>query len=91
MEWLDQVIKGAQLHGFYGTVHQVVSAHHEHDGVGIRLLHTTQHFYAVNAGKNDVEQSEIRFILNKYFRSLFAGCCRAHVKTFLPQGTRDSA
>jgi hypothetical protein len=56
VEWLDEVIVGSQFHGLHGAVHHVVGAHHQDDGRGVGSLHAAQHFHAVDAGKNDIEQ-----------------------------------
>jgi hypothetical protein len=62
---LDQVVVGAKFHGFYGAVHHVVGTHHEDDRGGVDLLHAAEDFHAVNAGKYDVEQSEIGLFLGE--------------------------
>ncbi len=60
VEGLDQVVIGAQLHGFDGAIHHVVGAHHDHDGRGRDFFCLPQNFDSVNARQNDIEQRKCR-------------------------------
>jgi hypothetical protein len=91
MEGLDEVVEGAELHGFNGAVDHVVGSHHQDDGGGVGLLEAAEDFDAVDAGENDVEQGEVGLLLGEDGESVFAGSGREDFKALLAQATRNGA
>ena len=91
VEGLDEVVVGAELHGFDGAVDHVVGAHHEDDGGRVGFFQAAQDFDAVDAGKDDVEQGEIGLLLGEDGESVFAGGGCEDFEALLTQAARDGA
>jgi hypothetical protein len=85
MEGLDEVVVGAEFHGFDGAIHHVVGAHHEDDGGGIGFFQSAQDFDAIDAGQHDVEESEVGLLLGEQGQRIFAGGGRKNFEALLPQ------
>ena len=81
VEGLDEVVVGAELHGFDGAVDHVVSAHHEDDGSGVGLLEAAEDFDAVDAGSTISSRVRSGFCSAKIVR---ASSPDAAVKTSKP-------
>ena len=91
MEGLDEVVVGAELHGFDGAIHHVVGAHHEDDSGGIGFFQAAEDFDAIDAGQNDVEQSEVGLLLGEDGQRVFAGGGCENFKALLPQSAGNGA
>src|SRR5262249_55231033 len=55
---LDEVVVGAEFHGFDGAINHSIRTHHDDDSVGRVLLDLAKDFDTVDAGENDVEERE---------------------------------
>ena len=91
MKRLDQVVVGAQLHGFYRAIHHVIGAHHENDAGGVSGLDPAKHFYAVDARKHDIQQRQIGFLISEDLEPLLTGGCGKHLKSLFAQTAADGA
>jgi len=90
-EGLDEIVKGAELHGFDGALDQMVGTHHDYDGGGARLFDLAQDFDAVDAGQNDVEQNEVGLLLMKELEAIFTGESGEDLESLQAQAARDGA
>ncbi len=90
VEWLDEEVVGAELHGFDGTVYQVVGAHHHYDHWRRNLLGLPQHFNAVNARQHDVQQRQVGLFFGDYLQRLFSVAGGKHVVAFGLERAADS-
>src|SRR5581483_4259846 len=91
VEWLDEVVEGAQLHGFHRAVDHVVRAHHQDNRAGVRLLHAPENFNTVDTGENDIDEGEIRLFVSEDLESFLARGRSEDLKTFFAQTARDGA
>ena len=91
VERLDQIIVGAQLHGFHRALHHVVGAHHDDDGGGVFALDLAQHFDAVNAGQHHVQQGQVGFFGGKNLHGFLAAHGDEHFEALLAQRPADGA
>ena len=91
VEGLDEVVVGAELHGFDGAIDHVVGAHHEDDGGGRGLFHLAQDVDAVHAGHDDVEEGEVGLLVLENADGIFAGVGGEDVEALVAQSAGDGA
>ena len=92
VEGLDEVVVGAELHGFDGAIDHVVGAHHEDDGGGIGLLDLAQDVDAVDAGHARCRAGRGRASAPAKTRdSVFAGVGGVDFKALVAQSAGDGA
>ena len=91
MEWLDKIVVSAEFHRFHGAVYHVIGAHHQHDAGRACGLDLPQHFNAIHAREDNIEQCQIRLLFVKNLKRLFTRARNEDFKPFLAQSAANGA